>query len=199
MDFEKARQHLYHVDPILSKVISQVEIPQRQPTHDYFFNLVDAIISQQLSMKSANTILTRFKKLFKNQTIDPEILLNTPDTVIRSIGISRQKVAYLKNLANHVLEGGLIFEQFDTMTDEEIVRELMKVKGIGRWTAEMFLIFAMGRPDVFSYGDLGLRKAIQKLYGFEKEPTIDEATKIAEKWRPYRTLACRYLWKSLEV
>lgn len=199
MEIEKAKNYLRRADPVLAKVITSVSLSARLPSENYFDDLVESIISQQLSIKVSDTIYTRFKKLFKGERIHPQEALSIRDDDIRATGISYQKIGYIKDLAKKTVESGIVFEQFEIMTDEEIIEELTKVKGIGRWTAEMFLMFAMGRPDVFSYGDLGLQNAIQRLYGLSQRPTKGEAEAIAEKWKPYRTIACRYLWKSLEL
>lgn len=192
-------EYLVKKDPVLGRVIEQIILPPLIKPESHFVDLVESIVSQQLSVKAADTIYKRFEVLFPKNKVTAEYVLGLSDDAIRAVGISYSKISYIKNLAKHVLESGLIFEQFEIMTDEEIITELTKVKGIGRWTAEMFLMFGMGRPDIFSYGDLGLKNAIQKLYGFETIPTLVEAEKIAEKWRPYRTVASRYLWKSLEL
>lgn len=193
----KALIHLKR-DPVLKAVIEKVPPFERSFGSDYFTDLIESIVSQQLSIKASDTIFGRLRKLFRMEKITAEGIEQIDTEKMREVGISYQKISYMKDLAKKTLESGILFEQFEMMTDEEIISELIKVKGIGRWTAEMFLMFSMERPDVFSYGDLGIRKAIQTLYGFKKEPTKEEAEKIAEKWRPYRTLACRYLWKSLE-
>lgn len=199
-EHKKAIAHLKKADLVLRKIIEQVPPFERNTaTGNYFFDLVDAIISQQLSIKAASTILKRFVALFPNEKVTPLAVMNMDTEKIRGAGISYAKISYIKDLAKKTEESGILFEQFDIMTDEEIITELVKVKGIGHWTAEMFLMFTMGRPDVFSYGDLGIRNALKKFYGFDKEPTKEEAEKIAEKWQPYRTLACRYLWKGLEL
>lgn len=198
MDYEKAKKHLLKNDPRLAVVIKQITLPKWHPPESYFIDLVESIISQQLSIKASDTIYGRFKKLFPKEKITPELVLDLPVETVRGVGISYQKVSYIKDLAKHVLESGLAFEQFDIMTDEEIIVELVKVRGIGRWSAEMFLM-SIGRPNVFSYGDLGIRNAMKKLYDLDHEPTKEEAEEIAKKWRPYATVACRYLWKSLEL
>ena len=199
MTIEEHKKAILHLkkDPILAKVIAEHPMFERNWGGHYFLDLVESIISQQLSVKAADTIWKRFQDLFPENEITPLAVMQMNDEKIRAAGISYQKISYIKDLAKHVEESGLVFEQFDIMTDEEIITELTKVKGIGRWTAEMFLMFSMDRPDIFSYGDLGIRNAIKKLYGFAEAPTKEEAEKIAEKWRPYRTIACRYLWKSL--
>ncbi|MBI4084729.1 MAG: DNA-3-methyladenine glycosylase 2 family protein [Candidatus Levybacteria bacterium] len=198
--YRKAIVHLKKQDPVLADVIAKIPLLERRIVgSNYFLDLVETIISQQLSIKAADTIWGRFQALFPKKGITPEAVMQMDTERIRTAGISYQKISYIKDLATKTAESGIIFEQFEIMTDEKIITELVKVKGIGQWTAEMFLMFNMGRPDVFSYGDLGIRKAIQRLYNFKKEPTQKQADKISEKWRPYRTIACRYLWRSLEM
>lgn len=196
---KKAREYLLEKDPVLAEVIKKSPPLEWKIGGNYFVSLSGSIISQQLSMKAADTIYTRFQKLFKNERINPEDVLLLSDETIRNCGISYSKITYIKDLARKTLESGIIFEQFDQMTEQEIIDELVKVKGVGVWTAQMFIMFTMGREDIFSYGDLGLRRAIEKLYKLKKEPTQKQAEKIASKWKPYRTIACRYLWKSLEM
>lgn len=196
---DKAVKYLSSKDPILAKIVEKVPPFERHKGGNYFEDLTESIVSQQLSVKAADTIWKRFIALLPEEKVTPENVWEIPDQKFRDAGISWSKISYIKDLAKKTMESGIIFEQFEIMTDEEIIEELVKVKGIGRWTAEMFLMFAMERPDVFSYGDLGLRRAIQKWYGFDHEPTQTEAEKIAEKWKPYRTIACRYLWRSLEL
>lgn len=194
----KARNYLIKKDPVLGNAIKNASPLEEIVGRNYFLDLVESIISQQLSIKAADTIWGRFQKLFSTDHITPEQVVKIDKEKMRACGISYQKISYIKDLAQKTIESGIVFEQFDIMTDEEIITELVKIKGIGRWTAEMFLMHCMGRADVFSYGDLGIRKAIQKLYNLQKEPTQEQAEKIAARWKPYRTVACRYLWKSLE-
>lgn len=199
-DEEKiALEYLSQNDPILGAVIKKVPPFKNPPSGNYFINLCESIISQQLSVKAADTIFSRLLHLFPKKQITPEAILEIDKEEMRGCGISYQKISYIKDLAQKTLESGILFEQFEIMTDEEVITELVKVKGIGRWTAEMFLMFTMQRPDVFSYGDLGLRNAIQRLYNLKKEPSQKRAEQISKKWKPYRTLASRYLWKSLEL
>ncbi len=196
---DEAVTYLKKKDPILKKIIEQVPPFERYKARNYFEALLESIVSQQLSVKAADTIWARFLKLLPDGKLSAEAVWEIPDQKIRDVGISWSKISYIKDLARRTMESGILFEQFEIMTDEEIIEELIKVKGIGRWTAEMFLMFAMERPDVFSYGDLGLRRAMQKWYNIDHEPTQEEAEKIASKWKPYRTIACRYLWRSLEL
>ncbi len=198
-EYKKAAKYLAEKDPILGAVIKKVIPFERTWGKNYFLDLVESIISQQLSIKAADTIWKRFQALFPDGKPTPLQVLQIEDQKVRDAGISWSKIKYIKDLAKHTEESAILFEQFAIMTDEEIVQELIKVKGIGQWTAEMFLMFTMGRKDVFSYGDLGIRKAIQRLYNMRNEPTQKQAEKIAVNWKPYRTIACQYLWKSLEV
>ena len=122
-----------------------------------------------------------------------------PDEKIRSTGPSWSKVSYIKNIARAVVSGNLDLQKINEKSDEDVIVELTKIKGIGRWTAEMFLMFTLGREDIFSYGDLGLRKGIMKLYGYKKEPTVKQMEKLTNRWKPYRTYAARILWRSLEI
>lgn len=199
-DEEKiALQHLSKKDPILGEVIKKVPPFERTWGKNYFLDLCESIVSQQLSVKAADTIWKRFLALFSTENPTPEQVISIDKEKMRECGISYQKISYIKDLAERTAASGILFEQFEIMTDEEIITELIKVKGIGVWTAEMFLMFTMNRPDIFSYGDLGIRRAIQRLYNLKKEPTQKKADQIAKKWKPYRTLACRYLWKSLDL
>ncbi|CAN5182088.1 DNA-3-methyladenine glycosylase [soil metagenome] len=194
-----AAQYLSKKDKVLADIINKVSPFEKSKAKNYFEALLESIVSQQLSVKAADTIWGRFITLLADTHVSAESVWEIPDQKMRDAGISWQKISYMKDLSKKTMESGILFEQFEIMSDEEIITELIKVKGIGRWTAEMFLMFAMERPDVFSYGDLGLRRAIQKWYKLDHEPTSDEAEKIAAKWKPYRTLASRYLWRSLEL
>jgi DNA-3-methyladenine glycosylase II len=196
---DEATNYLSKKDSILAEIIKKVPPFERHKARNYFEALLESIVSQQLSVKAADTIWARFLLLLPDQELTAENVWEVPDQKIRDAGISWSKIAYIKDLAKKTMESGILFEQFEIMSDEEIITELVKVKGIGRWTAEMFLMFAMERPDVFSYGDLGLRRALQKWYEFDHEPTQEEAEKVANQWKPYRTIACRYLWRSLEL
>lgn len=199
-EFKKVVIYLKKADPILGSVIDRVELELRKPHSNYFQALVESIISQQLSIKASDTIEKRFKALFKTKTFPkPKEVLKMSDAKMRSVGLSGSKTKYIKDLAKRVESGDLHFRGIGTKSEEEIIEMLVQVKGIGRWTAEMFLMFAVARPDVYSHGDLGLRNAIVKLYKVRGELTQKKAEKIASKWSPYRTLACRYLWASLEL
>lgn len=191
--------YLAERDPVLGRVIARAKLHSLKRDPNHFESLVVAIVNQQLSGKAADTILGRFKKLFPRKRF-PALrdVLRMPAPKMRKAGLSKMKVSFLKDLAKKVLNGTVDFKKMNQWTDEEVINHLLRVKGIGRWTAEMFLMFSLRRDDVFSYGDLGLRNAIKKLYKLRKHPTPRQAEKISKKWKPYRSLASRYLWASLE-
>jgi len=194
--YKEASVYLSGKDKKLAKIIKQHELSPLELHEDYFRELTESIIGQQLSVKAADTILKRFYLLITGP-ITPEKVIRLNDEKIRKAGISYQKISYIKDLAKKFQDGEIEFKKFSKLTDEEIIEELVRVRGIGRWTAEMFLIFGLGRPDVFSFGDLGLRRAIEKVHGI-KELGETDAMKISETWKPYRSVASRYLWKSLD-
>lgn len=190
-------RYLAEKDPVLGAVIQAVGPLDTPHNPNYFLSLVESIVSQQLSVKVADVIYARFVSLFPEKEVTPEKVLEIDTDVMRQVGMSYGKIKYVKSLAEHVIASPRMFETFDQMSEEDIITELTKVKGIGRWTAEMFLMFTMGKEDIFSYGDLGLRNALKKLYAIE-ELTEEKAAEITDKWRPYRTYASRYLWRSLD-
>lgn len=195
---DKALNHFKKVDPVIHKIALQIKLDEHPKSDDYFVDLVDSIISQQLSGKAAATIFGRLKKLFKEEHINPKELLKIDDQKIREAGISFSKIKYIKGIAQEIINNKLDLKSFESLADEEVIGELIKLKGVGQWTAEMFLMFTLGRTDVFSSGDLGLQNAIIKHYKLKSKPTKDELLKISEKWSPYRTIASRILWKTLE-
>lgn len=194
----KVRLHFQTVDPVLFSVIDRIPSFAIQKSTDYFSDLVEAIICQQLSDKAGATIFSRFQTLFPDKQITPKKVLALKDEQIRNAGPSWSKVRYIKNIAQAVVDG-MDLSSFDNLNDQQIMNNLTAIQGIGPWTAEMFLMFTLGREDVFSFGDLGLKRAIKNLYHFKKEPTRKQIEKISNKWSPYRTYACRILWKSLEI
>ncbi len=161
---------------------------------DYFLDLVDAIVSQQLSGKAAATIFGRVKEGLGK--VVPSKILSTPDAKFKGWGLSRQKTSYLKDLAKKVKEGDIKIEKLDKLPDEEVMEELLAVKGIGRWTAEMFLMFSLARPDVFPVDDLGIQKGIQRL--LKRRISSQKMGKFAERWKPFRTPASWYVWKIVD-
>ncbi|HVZ67295.1 MAG TPA: DNA-3-methyladenine glycosylase [Patescibacteria group bacterium] len=195
--FSKALIHLKTSDPILHKIALEMEPFELSIHPDPFVRLTRSIIGQQLSVKAASTIYSRFELLFSGKNITPALLIKIPDEKMREAGISYQKISYLKDLSLKVLEKEIELDKFLELPSETIIQELVKVKGIGQWTAEMFLMFSLGRPDVFSYGDLGLQNAIKNIYKLPNKPTLVEMEKISSKWSPYRTYASMILWRSL--
>lgn len=195
---KEAILHFKKVDPTLHKIAVKTRRGDLKPTSDdHFTRLVRSIISQQLSVKAAATIYSRFISLFTDGKISPEKILRTSDEDLRKCGISFPKIKYIKDLADKVYNKNLILEKIHEKEDEEIKSNLIAVKGIGPWSAEMFLMFSLGRPDIFSAGDVGLQNAIKKLYKIEK-PTTEQLLEISSKWSPYRTYACMILWESLD-
>lgn len=166
---------------------------------DHYGTLVRAIVGQQLSTKAARSIFTRLTDRFEGHTPTPlQVLEDDPEELRLAAGLSRPKVGYLRSLAEHVLSGELELDRLDELPDEQVIAELVAVKGLGVWSAHMFLMFHLQRPDVLPVGDLGIRKAIQRAYALKEMPGPAEMETIAQPWRPHRTLACRYLWRSLD-
>jgi DNA-3-methyladenine glycosylase II len=187
-------------DPVLAAIIKRhgpCGLGAVRDRFDHFSMLVRAIVFQQLSTKAATTIHNRLIECMPGGTT-PECLAAITAQQMRTAGISRQKEAYLRDLAEKVASGQVPLATVDVMSDEDVIEALTKVKGIGRWTAEMFLIFRLQRPDVLPVGDLGIVNAIQKAYKLRKKPTPDRMRKLGEAWRPYRSVATWYLWRSLD-
>lgn len=194
---KKIVQHFKKKDPILFSYLKQVgpiDDLQGDLPKNYFFRLCREIACQQLSSKAGRVIFSRFKNVFPKGIVCAEAVLATPHETLRNSGISHAKARYVRNLAESVVRGDLDFKNFRKLSNEQIVEKLTKVKGIGLWTAEMFLMFTMGREDVFSPGDLGLRKAIKKVYKFKKEPSKEQIEKIVSQWSPYKTYGSLILW-----
>ncbi len=197
----KVLAHFRAVNPVLFSLAQTIVLEEhavRSPDR-YFVSLCSDIIGQQLSGKVSDVIFARFEKLFPRKNITPRTVLKLSEEKLRTTGMSWSKTRFIRDLAGQVLTKSLQLAQLAQLSDQDVIRELTKVKGIGPWTAEMFLMFTLGREDVFSYGDLGLKNAIKKLYGFKKDPTVKQMEKIVNKWKPYRTWAARILWKSLEL
>lgn len=184
-------------DRKLAKIIDRVGDFEIKKRNNHFAALVEAIISQQLASAAADAIIRRFKKLYPIFP-KPIQVLNTKDSKLRSVGLSKMKVEYLKDLAKKIEDGDLKIRTLSKESDEEIIAQLIQVKGIGRWTAEMFLIFSCGRLDVLPVGDLGLRKGVQLAFSLLDLPKPKEVEKIGVRWKPYRSIATWYLWKSLQ-
>jgi len=198
--YEKARRVLMRRDPILAVAIRQIGpcgMADRQ-RKDHLSALVGAIVSQQLSTKAAATIFGRFVALFPDNHIpDAAAIAAQSDASLRGVGLSGQKVGYLRDLSSRIADGRLNLDELDALPDEVVVERLIAVKGFGRWTAEMFLMFRLHRPDVLPAGDLGIVNAIQRLYRLRKRPDAKRVLKIGEAWKPYRSVASWYLWQTL--
>jgi DNA-3-methyladenine glycosylase II len=190
--------YLWQTDFRLGEVIRSVGKYSIKTTNDPFLSLIRSIISQQLAERVANVIYGRFLEYYNNVSPIADQILLTPDNILKTkVGLSSKKIEYIKDLSARVIDRRLDLALTSVMSDDEIVNQLMQVKGIGKWTAEMFLIFCLGRPDIFPVGDLGVRKAIQKLYTLPELPTPSTMLAIAQLWKPYRSIATWYLWKSL--
>jgi len=184
-------------DPNLTRIIERIGDYQIKKRNNHFAVLIESIISQQLASAAAEAIFARFKKLYPKFPTVTQIL-NTKNAKLRSAGLSGMKIEYLKDLAQKIEDGKLKMKSLSKMTDDEIIEHLTQVKGIGQWTAEMFLIFSLGRLDVLPIGDLGLRKGVQMAFSMSELPKPKEVEKIGARWKPYRSIATWYLWKSLQ-
>ena len=196
--------HLRAADPALRELIDELgpgDGGRRDARpREHYGALVRSIVGQQLSTKAAAAIYARLLAHFDGRPPTPqEVLAEDPEVLRAAAGLSRAKVGFLRSLAEHVLRGELELEALDSLPDDEVIAELVAVKGLGVWSAHMFLMFHLHRPDVLAVGDLGIRKAVMQLYGLEELPTPPVIEVIAEPWRPYRTLACMYLWRSLDA
>ena len=196
----KLIQQLQHLkkDKALKKVIERVGVLNTKKDLDLYVSLMRAIVSQQLSVKAAATIWGRFLELFKEGYPDPKILLKMKDDKLRSVGLSYQKAGYLKNIARFALEKTLDYKELKAKKDEDLIEYLVEIKGVGRWTVEMILMFSLNRQDVFPKDDLGIQNGIKSLYTLEplnKRELFQEMNRISESWKPYRTLACMYIWR----
>ncbi len=191
--------HLQKVDSALGAIIEKVGDYKFELEDDHYEALVGAIIFQQLAGKAAQAILNRFKDLYGGKIPTPKSLLRTPESKLRSAGLSPQKISYLRDLSEKLDKKLLDLEQLSELPDEEVIRQLDAVRGIGRWTAEMYLIFVLARPDVLPVDDLGLRKAARRVYGLPDLPGKAEFTELSNQWHPYRTIATLYLWRSGEA
>ncbi len=198
-EIENGIKHLKERDGKLAVIIGRSETCSLAPKKDYYGALLRAIVGQQLSVKAAAAINRKFQAHFNGKPL-PDKILSTGDTILRGLGLSNAKVKYVKDLSSKIISGEIHFRGLSGMTDEEVINEYTKVKGIGVWTVHMFLIFTLGRPNVLPVNDLGLRKAIMLNYGLRKLPDEKKVIRIskANNWTPYNSLASWYLWRSLE-
>jgi DNA-3-methyladenine glycosylase II len=201
---DPATEHLRAADPVLRDLIDRLgpldeEARRRGRPDDAYGALLRAIVGQQLSTRAARSIYARVLELFGGRVPTPTELLAIEPDVLRAAGLSRAKVAYLRDLGERVETGQLEIDRLTDLPDDEVSAQLLAVKGLGRWTVDMFLMFHLRRPDVVASGDLGIRRAVELAYGLPVRPSIADVERIAEPWRPYRTTACVYLWESLDA
>jgi DNA-3-methyladenine glycosylase II len=194
----KAINHLKKSDPVLAAIIEKIGPCRMQFGDPTFHSLAEAILYQQLNGKAAVTIFNRFTAA-AGDPLTPEGILKLSDAEMRGVGLSKQKTSYLRDLSEKTKAGSLEFERLPELTEQEVIEHLTRVKGIGVWTAHMFLMFTLRRPDILPTGDYGVQAAIKKHYGKRKWPKPAVMEKIARPWAPYRSIACWYLWKSLDV
>jgi DNA-3-methyladenine glycosylase II len=203
---DEATAALRAADPVLAGLIDTVgaepppDRPDRPPPGEHYPALVRTIAGQQLSVRAARAIWTKLLAAFEGRPPTPaEVLDADPEELRAAAGLSRAKVSYLRSLAEHVQTGELELDRLEELSDAEVISELTAIRGLGEWSAHMFLMFQLGRPDVLATGDLGIRRAAQLAYGLPALPAPAELAALAERWRPYRTAACLLLWRSLEA
>jgi DNA-3-methyladenine glycosylase II len=199
-NLRKAEKYLAGNDKVLAAVIEANVACTLNPHREYYQALTESIIGQQLSVKAADSIERRFRELFDGKFPTPEqILTKTPED-LRAVGFSWAKAAYIRDLAQHIKDGKVRFDKLDSQSNQEIIAELTDVKGVGEWTAHMFLIFCLGRLDVLPTGDLGIRNGIRSLYGLDTAPSPQQVIELAErnKWHPYESVASWYIWRALD-
>ncbi|MFN0021985.1 MAG: DNA-3-methyladenine glycosylase family protein [Pirellulaceae bacterium] len=199
IDHAAAARHFRKADPVIARVIKQVGPCTLKPQRDRFNMLVRSIISQQISTAAARSIRAKLEALIAPEKVSPEVLARFTLEQLKSAGLSSQKATYLHDLAGKTADGTVRLKTIGKMEDEEAIEELIQVKGIGRWTAQMFLIFSLGRPDVFPPDDLGIKMALRNLYGLTDLPSKSEAHALAAPWTPHSTFATWYLWRSLDL
>lgn len=199
-ELKKAATHLDLHDPVLALVIRRAGLAQLQPHTDYCGALVNSIIGQQLSVKAATSIKQRFQGLFGGLLPSPEQILTKSIEELRAIGLSNAKAGYIRDLAQHIIGGKVRFDTLNQQSNEEIIAELTDVKGIGEWTAQMFLMFCMGRLDILPVGDLGIKNGVRNLYGLDAAPSPEQIRHLAKQnnWHPYESAASWYIWNSLD-
>ncbi len=191
--------HFQRADPILYQTIQFLDLTklELETNDDYFVNLISSVVNQQLSEKAGSTIWNRFTSLAADESVTADFVDALAIKQIRSVGISKSKALYIKNIALAAKQG--VLQDLKNKSDDEVKNILTRIKGVGPWTAEMFLMFSLGRQDIFSFGDIGLQNAVQKLYGLSCKPDKDSLKKRSDSWRPYRTYACRVLWIYLDT
>ena len=199
LKIDAAVRHLKSVDPVIGDLIDRAGPFTMKLDRNRFGMLVRSILSQQISTKAARSIRLRLDELIKPETLSAEAIIARTDEELRSVGLSRQKISYLKDLSVRVLDERLRLDRIGRMSDEAAIDELVQVKGIGRWTAQMFLIFSLGRLDVFPHDDLGVRSSIKELYHLDELPGKQQSHEIAAVWKPYSSIASWYCWRLIDV
>jgi DNA-3-methyladenine glycosylase II len=201
-DIKKVRQHFKKHDAVIYLVVMKTNyddwIGPVTDEEEFFVRIANSIVSQQLSVKAADTIINRFLDLFPKREVTPKLLLKKTEQELRGVGMSFAKARYIHDLAAKTLNGEINYGELKDMDDEQVVGELTKIKGVGRWTVEMFLIFALGRLDVYSHLDQGLRRGMKKLYDLPDFPTTEQAEQITRAWSPYKSYGSIALWESLD-
>lgn len=199
-ELKKAARHLAANDAALAPIIKRTGLAALRPHSDYYGALVNSIIGQQLSVKAAASIKQRFRDLFGGRLPSPQQILTKSVEDLRAVGFSHAKAGYVRDLAQHVIDGRLKFDRLPQQSNAEIIAELTDIKGVGEWTAHMFLIFCVGRLDVLPVGDLGIRNGVRALYSLKDAPTPEQIREIALKhsWHPYESVASWYVWRSLD-
>jgi DNA-3-methyladenine glycosylase II len=204
-EIDAAVAELRACDPTLRELIDRfgsdgIGDPRRGRPADHYGALVRSIVGQQLSTKAARAIYNRLTDRFGGRAPTPdEVLADDPEALRAAAGLSHAKVGFLRSLAEHVVDGSLELNRLGRLPDERVIEELVAVKGIGLWSAHMFLMFHLRRPDILPVGDLGIRRAMMNAYGLPTLPSVEEMERVAEPWRPHRTLACEFLWRSLDA
>ncbi len=196
--WRKGMRHLSKSDKVLKKIIKRLKVIKVDPPDDYYEHIVGSIIYQQISGAAGDSILRKFRALYNNRLPSPKRFLATPEKKVRAAGVSPQKYSYLVDLCTRIKDGRLELSKFEKMDDEDIIEELDEVRGIGRWTAEMFLMFSLGRIDIVPRDDLGIKRAIKIAYKLKDYPSGSEFSELAERWKPYGTIASLYLWMSVD-
>jgi len=199
-DLQKAANYLSEKDSVLAPVITRAGLAEFEPHSDYYGALVSSIIGQQLSVKAASSIKKRFRDLFDGKMPEPKTIIDTSIEELRSAGLSGAKAKYVQDLAQHVIDNKIDFATLNKLSNKQVIAVLTDVKGIGEWTAHMFMMFCMGRMDVLPVGDLGIRNGIRALYDLKDAPSPEQITEIAANhgWHPYESVASWYIWQSLD-
>jgi DNA-3-methyladenine glycosylase II len=197
MNIPAALAHL-RSETNIAQLIDRIELPEHQPSGAVYFDLLESIVSQQLSVKAATTIFNRFLDLFEDRYPHPEQVTNLEIDVLRGVGLSNQKAQYLQNVAAFALEHQWQHRDWHAMSDDDIIAHLTQIKGVGKWTVQMVLMFTLNRPDIFPVDDLGIQQGVARMFGLdEKSKDLKKQMEaLSAPWKPYRTLACRYIWRS---